>query len=108
MSSNAVNIVLTMPRTRKQWTVSLAVVFAVLLGAWTVVRWGYLRHEDALTLVVHDIGDIKTNSAVQVTRLDGIDSRLARIEDAIFRTFGARSASYQPAPKSVAAEVDRE
>lgn len=105
--SNPVNIVLTMPRTRRQWTVSLALVGTVLVGLWAAFKWGYMRHEDALTMVAHDIGDIKTSSAAQMTQLHGIDSRLARIEDAIFRTFGAKSASYQP-PATVAGEIDKQ
>ena len=79
----------------------------VFVGLWAAFKWGYMRHEDALTMVAHDIGDIKTSSAAQMTQLHGIDSRLARIEDAIFRTFGAKSASYQP-PATVAGEIDKQ
>lgn len=126
MSSAPINIVLRMPRGRRQWTITLATAASFALAgaaaAWAVFKYGYLRHEDALTTIAQDVLEIKTDiriaSALSVQRLsdlheqiDKVDRRIDGMEAVILRFYGAKAAALRqplaPAPR-LASETDRQ
>lgn len=60
-------IVLPIPRTWGQWTVSLATLGAVGLGLWAAGHWAYMRHEDAIVNIQTSCEEIKAIVADQKT-----------------------------------------
>lgn len=133
MSGAPINIVLRMPRGRRQWTITLATATSFALAgaaaAWAVFKYGYMRHEDTLQAIVKDAAaiardvadtkaDVRIAAALTTQRLsdlrdqiDKVDRRIDGMETVIFRTFGAKTAAMQqplaPAPR-LASEVDRQ
>jgi hypothetical protein len=69
MSPAPVNIVLPMPRTWKQWTLSATALSAAGVAVWGVGHWAYMRHEQGIVEIGKTCGQVKDLVGEQKTQV---------------------------------------
>ncbi len=128
MSPAPVNIVLPVPRTWKQWTISATLLSAVGFALWYGIRWGYMRHEDGIVEIRRTCGEVKdlvgeqktevaklaTSADAQAQALASLDRRMGElttmlVQMAMQRELAKTTPVQQPlaAPPRLATETDR-
>ena len=91
------------PQNKTQGAVTFAIVSSITSAWW----WTYNRHEQSIAKVGDKVELIAVHDAVQITQLESMGKSVERIENMLFRTFGAKAASNRT-ETPVPTEIDRQ
>ncbi len=91
------------PQNKTEWTVTVGILSSIASAWW----WTYNRHEQSIAKVGEKVEIVAVHDAVQMSQLETMSKAVDRIENMLFRTFGAKAASNRkeaPLPT----EIDRQ
>ena len=91
------------PQNKTEWAVTFAIVSSIASAWW----WTYNRHEQSIAKVGDKVELIAVHDAVQITQLESLGKSVERIENMLFRTFGAKAASNRT-ETPIPTEMDRQ